>query len=491
MAKDLDESDLLHKIDHAPTNKFHLKAIVVSGMGFFTDAYILFITATALPIIMAYFSISNSNNIFGASTFLGLPAAEFEIGLIGSMALFGAFVGAVVFGIIGDKFGRKYAYGMEMIVLVVFTVISAFSISPLMLMISRFILGIGVGGDYPISSTIMSEYSNIKSRGKLVQSVFAMQGFGLLAGAVVGLVAIHTMPLFYAWRVMLGIGAIPAASVIYLRRKIRETPRYSLEIRGNINESAKAVADVVGPSDLDKYTSSKNVTARKVSIRKYALMLVATAGSWFLFDMAFYGTTVNNGTILTAMGFTTGATLTSQIGEIAVGNVILALAFAIPGYWIAFALLDRAGRKLLQWLGFSVMAVVYFIFALDFVGLKNDVFLLLALYGISYLFANIGPNSTTFILPTELFPTQIRSTAHGLSASAGKLGAGIFALLEPVLAILYGLKTVFGLLTAFSLLGVLLTVLVIRETKGLSLESASALKDLDIRMHPEVLENKL
>lgn len=486
-----EDSDLLDRIDHAPTNRFHIKAIVVSGMGFFTDAYILFITATALPIIMAYFSISNGNNIFGASTFLGLPAAEFELGLIGSMALFGAFVGAILFGIIGDKFGRKYAYGMEMIVLVVFTVISAFSINPLMLMISRFVLGVGVGGDYPISSTIMSEYSNIKSRGKLVQSVFAMQGFGLLAGAVVGLVAIHTMPMFYAWRVMLGIGAIPAASVIYLRRKIRETPRYSLEIKGNVSEGAKAVADVVGHSDVERVVENRSVSTQKVSIRKYALMLVATAGSWFLFDMAFYGTTVNNGTILAAMGFTSGATLVSQIGQIAVGNVILALAFAIPGYWIAFALLDRTGRKLLQWLGFSVMAVVYFIFALDFVGLKNDVFLLLALYGVSYLFANIGPNSTTFILPTELFPTKIRSTAHGISASAGKLGAGLFALLEPVLAALYGLKTVFGLLTIFSIMGVLLTLTVIRETKGMSLESASALRDVDLRTRPEVYQDKI
>lgn len=491
MSQDMDDSGLLRKIDEAPTNRFHIKAIVVSGMGFFTDAYILFITATALPIIMAYFAIGGSNNIFGSSTFLGLPSAQFELGLIGSMALFGAFIGAIFFGIIGDKFGRKYAYGMEMIVLVVFTVISAFSVSPLMLMASRFILGIGVGGDYPISSTIMSEYSNVKSRGKLVQSVFAMQGFGLLAGALVGLITIHTMPLFYAWRVMLGIGAIPAASVIYLRRKIRETPRYSLEIRGNMQEGAKAVADVVGAKDVEMFAESRSISARKVSIRKYAMMLVATAGSWFLFDMAFYGTTVNNGTILSAMGFSNGATLVAQVGQIAVGNVILALAFAIPGYWIAFALLDRTGRKSLQWIGFTVMALVYFIFALDFVGLKNDVFLLLVLYGVSYLFANIGPNSTTFILPTELFPTQIRSTAHGISASSGKLGAGIFALLEPVLAALYGLTTVFGMLTAFSLLGVVLTIGVIRETKGMTLESASALRESGLRSQSEIYQEKI
>ncbi len=491
MVEEVDNSDLLDRIDRAPTNRFHVKAIIVSGMGFFTDAYILFITATALPIIAAYFGISGANNMFGASTFLGLPATEFEIGLIGSMALFGAFVGAIIFGIIGDKLGRKYAYGMEMMVLVIFTVISAFSINPLMLMISRFILGIGVGGDYPISSTIMSEYSNIKSRGKLVQSVFAMQGFGLLAGAVVGLVSIHTMPLYYAWRVMLGVGAIPAASVIYLRRKIRETPRYSIEIKGNVNEGAKAVADVVGSSNFNNATESRSVNSKGVTLRKYAMMLVATAGSWFLFDMAFYGTTVNNGTILSAMGFSSGATLVSQIGQIAVGNVILALAFAIPGYWIAFALIDRTGRKFLQWTGFSVMAVVYFIFALDFIGLKHDVFLLLALYGVSYLFANIGPNSTTFILPTELFPTKIRSTAHGISASAGKLGAGLFALLEPVLAVLYGLKSIFTLLTVFSVIGVILTLTVIRETKGLSLESASALREPNSEVRPRSTLGKI
>ncbi len=474
------EDGLLQKIDRAPTNRFHAKAVVVAGMGFFTDAYILFITATALPIIMVYFSITSGNNIFGSSTIFGLSSASFEEGLIGSMALFGAFVGAIVFGVIGDKFGRKYAYGMEMIVLVVFTIISAFSINPLMLMISRFILGIGVGGDYPISSTIMSEYSNVKSRGKLVQSVFAMQGFGLLTGALVGLIAIHVMPLNYSWRVMLGAAAIPAASVIYLRRKIRESPRYSIEIKGDVSEGARAVSDVTGVKESGPLTAS-SVAASNITLKRYLLPLIATAGSWFLFDMAFYGTTVNNGAILGAMGLSSGSVLSvASIGKIAIGNVILALAFAVPGYWIAFGLLDRVGRKALQWIGFTAMAVVYFIFALDFIGLKSDIYLLLSLYGLSYLFANIGPNSTTFILPTELFPTKIRSTAHGISASSGKMGAGIFSLLEPVLAAAYGFGLIFAMLTVFSAIGVVLTLTIIKETKGKSLEVSSAITDSDV-----------
>ena len=217
MSKDND-NDLLKNLDQAKVNRFHGKAIFVAGMGFFSDAYDLFVISTAAPII-------ESSVVFGGQ----IAGNTFISGMIGAAALFGAFLGAMIFGRIADKKGRKFTYGVEMSILVVFAIISAFSVNVTMLIISRFILGIGIGGDYPISATIMSEYSNVKSRGKLVLSVFAMQGFGLLAGAIVGLASTAFLPVTESWRFMLGFGAIPAASVIYLRRKILETPRYSLE----------------------------------------------------------------------------------------------------------------------------------------------------------------------------------------------------------------------------------------------------------------------
>ncbi len=474
MAERDGSSDILLALDQARTGKFHIKTLFTAGMGFFSDAYDLFVTSTALPIIVAVFGITSGHNIFGTGTIGPLSAVSVETGLIGSMALFGAFLGALVFGRIADLKGRRYIYGLEMSILVVFALVSALSTSILMLIISRFILGVGVGGDYPVSSTIMSEFSNVRNRGKMVLSVFAMQGFGLLFGSLVGLVAIHFLPLDYAWRFMLGFGAVPAASVIYLRRRIKESPRYSLEA-GDARKAAQAVEAATGKQVKVSYDV---VDTRKIPtsfiIRRYWFILLGTAGSWFLFDMAFYGTSINSGQILSEIGYgAVAGNLRATIFNIATGNAILAGIFAVPGYWIAVGLVDRVGRKRLQWMGFTAIAIIYFIFALKYVYITRDLTMFVALYGMSYLFGNIGPNSTTFLLPTELFPTEFRTTGHGISASSGKLGAGIFTFLIPVIEALYGLQTVLGTLAIIAALGAVLTVITISETKNRSLEQTS------------------
>ncbi len=465
------DNNILADADNAPTGRFHLKAIFVASMGFFTDAYDLFAISTALPLIEFQFGLTAKSD-----TFL--------VGLVGAAVLIGAVIGALTFGRIGDVMGRKYVYGLEMTILVIFAIVSAFSVNVYMLIIVRFLLGIGIGGDYPISSTIMSEYSNVKSRGKMVQTVFAMQGFGLLLGAVIGLIAIRTMPADYAWRFMLAFGAIPAGSVIYLRRKIKETPRYSLQTKGDAVAAAAAVEDITHKKiNVDE----KTVKVQKVSFRKYLPYLIGTAGSWFLFDMAFYGTSINNSLVFASIGYGSAglATVAAAIHtayNTAVGNIIIAAAFEIPGYWIAFGLIDRAGRKLLQWAGFAVMGIVYLTLAILYTPISADIPIFIGLYGASFLFANIGPNSTTFILPTELFPTQIRTTAHGISAGAGKTGAAIFTFLVPTIIVALGLPGLFAILTVLAFVAVTITLIFIKETKEKSLEQTSTAPNINLKL---------
>jgi PHS family inorganic phosphate transporter-like MFS transporter len=459
MVENQNGTDLLGKADRAPTGRFHYKVMFTASMGFFTDAYDLFAISTALPLIVSasIFNVTNS----------------FVSGMIGAAALIGAVIGALTFGRIADLRGRKYVYGLEMAILVVFAIISALSVNVWMLIISRLFLGIGIGGDYPISSTIMSEYSNIKSRGRLVQTVFAMQGFGLLLGAVIGLIAVHLVSADLAWRIMLGFGAIPAASVIYLRRKLAETPRYSLQTKGDSKAAAEALTVITGKQDVPAEPVVRETGSTKGLLAKYAALLIGTAGSWLLFDMAFYGTSINNSFVFAAMGYGSVKNAVLLAQHTAIGNIILAAAFEIPGYWIAWAAIDKVGRKTLQWVGFIIMGAVYLTFAIALTPLKADIPLFIGIYGVSYLFGNIGPNSTTFILPTELFPTQIRTTAHGISAGAGKTGAAIFTFLLPAIEAAYGLPAVFSILTALSLVGVFLTLVFIKETKGRSLEQTS------------------
>ncbi len=479
MGTSMENNDILGGLDNSGLKRGHVRTMFVAGMGFFTDAYLLFVLTVASPILASTYGF-NLVAIKGTTNLLGFQVLNIQIieGLISSAVLFGAFFGALIFGHISDMYGRKKIYGLELSIMIIFTVLSAISVNYLMLIITRFIVGIGVGGDYPISSTIMSEYSSSKHRGKLVSMVFAMQGFGLVSGALVGLGSIYILPIADSWRLMLAFGAIPAIYVVYLRRKLMETPRFSLQVEGNKGAAERAISTItgVGAGSVDQtITKVKKLSSKDYmhSLRKYLIFVLGTTISWFIFDMAFYGTTLNNGFILQQIGYGSSASLRTTIFNTAIGDTILAGAFALPGYWISVGLIDKAGRRLLQWLGFAVMAISYIVLGFEYSFLKTDIDLFIMVFGVSYLFGNIGPNTTTFILPTELFPTNIRSTAHGIAASIAKLGAGIFTFLFLILGTALGNGGEFELLGAMAAIGAVVTLLTIRETKGLSLEVSS------------------
>jgi PHS family inorganic phosphate transporter-like MFS transporter len=155
----LTRSSPFEAVDDTRLSFNHIKIWFTSGMGFFTDAYDLFIIGVALIIFGAYslpgFTMSTS--------VLGLPAA----GFIGASAIFAAVIGQLIFGFLADRIGRKTVYGVEAMILALGAILSALSPNLYWLIIFRFIEGIGIGGDYPVSATIMSEYSNVKDRGKL------------------------------------------------------------------------------------------------------------------------------------------------------------------------------------------------------------------------------------------------------------------------------------------------------------------------------------
>jgi len=147
--------------------------------------------------------------------------------------------------------------------------------------------------------------------------------------------------------------------------------------------------------------------------------------------------------------------------------------FAVPGYIAAILLLDRAGRKVIQLLGFAMMALMFLLIGIIPSVTANAVPFVL-LYGISYFFTEFGPNTTTFVYPAEIFPVEVRTTAHGISAGAGKLGAFAGAYLFPVMLAsslgIRGAEIVAGLV---ALAGLLLTLALLPEPKGKSLEELS------------------
>ncbi len=195
-------------LDDSKVTRFQYKIMFVSGMGFFTDAYDLFVIGVVVALLKPQWHLSTG-----------------QVSLLNSATLAASAVGALVFGRVADILGRKKIYGYEVLILAIGAIASAFSPNYTFLLVSRVILGIGIGGDYPVSATIMSEYSGKKSRGKMVGLVFAMQGAGLVVGPLIAslLLASH-VPDSLIWRILLGLGAIPGLAVFYLRRRINETP---------------------------------------------------------------------------------------------------------------------------------------------------------------------------------------------------------------------------------------------------------------------------
>jgi MFS transporter, PHS family, inorganic phosphate transporter len=448
-------------LDDAKINRFQLKIMFVSGMGFFTDAYDLFVIGIVVALLKTEWNLSTG-----------------QVSWLNSATLLASAVGAIVFGRVADILGRKRIYGYEVLILAIGALASAFAPNYTFLLICRIILGIGIGGDYPVSATIMSEYSGKQTRGRMVGLVFAMQGAGLIVGPLVAAILLGSgLSDDYTWRILLALGAIPGLAVFYLRRKIQETPRFAAA--GGAHEEAEAaIAHATGTARAPK--AAPESKARHVqgalegfqtllNHKRMLLWLIGTAGAWLLLDFCYYGNTISTPEILKLLN-----PHASELYNVLVQLAIFA-AFAVPGYVVAILLLDKTGRKSIQVLGFAMMGLMFLLIGL-IPGATTTAVTFILLYGVSYFFTEFGPNTTTFIYPAELFPVEVRTTGHGISAGAGKLGAFLGAFLFPdFLASSLGIRGAEIIAGVVAAAGLVLTVALLPEPNGKSLEELTEL----------------
>jgi MFS family permease len=460
-------TDLLSRMDEAKLSRLHWRIMFISGMGFFTDAYDLFIIGVVMEMLKHEWTIS--------------PIAE---GLVTSTALIASAVGAVLFGRIADMLGRKRIYGYEVLVLAAGAIASAFSPNIWWLIVFRAILGVGIGGDYPVSSTIMAEYAGKKTRGMMVSLVFAMQAAGLIVGPVLAATLLASgLNQDIAWRLLLAFGAVPALAVFQMRRNLAETPRYLLaaghhdafhstahQVLGTQSPAAAAV-----PQAQPKLKTSFSEGFR-VLLTSHAMMrrLVGASLAWFFMDFAYYGNTVSSPMVLKAI-----TPNQSLLWHTLLQLAIFAIA-AMPGYLVAAAMMDRMGRKSIQILGFAMMAATFAAMAL-IPGIDQLVVPFVIIYGISYFFTEFGPNATTFVYPAEIFPVEGRTTGHGIASAMGKLGGFVGVFLFPILMHWHGLLSAELAAAVVSVLGLLVTLWMLPETMGKSLEELNRPNEANAR----------
>lgn len=439
--------DAVMHTEETALGKFHAKMVLTAGIGFFTDAYDLFIIGIVTSILAPIWHLST-----------------LEVAFLNGAALASAAFGAVFFGFFSDRYGRKKLYGFEVLILFLGAVLSAFSVSFAWLLIARIIVGFGIGGDYPSSAVVISENSTRKNRGFLVLLVFAMQAVGLIVGpALASLLLASHLSHEIIWRILVGLGAIPAASVFYLRRNIQESPHYLRSKESIPVEVSRVVRDLAAPKEgVSAYDMQKNKPS--LLSKKWLTCLIGTAGAWFLLDVAFYGNGVSSVMIINAIH--PNATLLAHT----IISAGLFLIFAVPGYALAAKYVDKIGRKPLQYMGFLMMSLMYALMAWV-PSIDHTVPLFMALFGISFFFVNFGPNTTTFLIPSEIYPTSIRARAHGISAAVGKLGAFFGAFTFPFLLRDFDVFSTMGLMSVIAFLGIFTTML-LPEMKNKSLSDA-------------------
>jgi MFS transporter, PHS family, inorganic phosphate transporter len=313
--------------------------------------------------------------------------------------------------------------------------------------------------------------------------VFSMQGLGLIMGPLVAIVLLTSgFSQDLTWRLMLGFGAIPALATFYLRRKIAETPRFTLMMNGDLNTATQTAKHATsnktsqqGVAPRAKQQAQKSGLALLLS-RRYLRWIIGTAGAWFLLDIAYYGSTTSNTLILKMLN-----PHADQVTNM-VYMLLIFLIAALPGYILAALTIDRMGRKTIQCMGFGVMALTYTLLALV-PALSSLTIPFLALYGIGYLFTEWGPNTTTFVYPAEIFSVRVRSSAHGIAAGLGKVGAFVGAFAFPYLLAQFHIQGTMAFAAVVALLGLILTFFTLPEPNGRSLEEISG--DLDFLSPPE------
>jgi MFS family permease len=396
----------------------------------------------------------------------------------------------------------------------------------------RFALGFGIGGDYPLSATIASEYSSTKWRGAFVGSVFAMQGFGILSAAIVSIITISCFHdsivnydinyLDYVWRIIIGFGCVPAILTIYLRSQLPETPRFTVDVEKNENKAMQNVTAVKGGDSAFADDYGEHNTFDRISfasVHRYLTypsilrnrnfwVLIGTASTWFLLDIAFYSQNLFLPNILEDIGyspplslpaskcvkahncpvyplpippfggnFTCSGTCAEQVYDkiykTAAGNAITACMGTVPGYWFTVALVDTMGRVNIQFMGFGIMTTILIVLSAAYFQIrKASKWLFIVMYALTFFFANFGPNATTFITPVELFTTKYRSTLHGISAASGKAGAIVGAFGFGQMFLTVGMQRTLAALAITNFVGMLCTVFV-PETKQMDLEDAA------------------
>ncbi|MUL85493.1 MULTISPECIES: MFS transporter [unclassified Mycolicibacterium] len=440
-----------HLIDDAPLTSFHKKLTLFSSGGPFIDGYALSIIGVALITL---------------EPAMGLTSTE--IGLVGAASLIGIFVGGGLFGYITDKVGRHLMYIADLVALAVFSVMSAFAGEAWQIIALRFLLGVAIGADYPIATSLLAEFLPKKQRGRMLGAMFVVWAVGAAAAYIVGFLLRDFGP--DAWRLLLASPAIFAVITLLARMGTPESPRWLLS-KGRVAEADAAIKQTFGQqfgvADLAGEGSGQTpaTSFTQVFKRPYLNRTIFVAVFWTAQVIPLFAVYTFAPDLLASFGLHGDANLYG-------GSLLISLLFVVGGL-PGLYLVERIGRRPLLIGSFAIIVLALAIPAL-IPGVPPVVFFLaLAVYAVTS-----GASSfLEIVYPNELFPTEVRATAVGVGTAVSRIGSAGGTYLMPLALTALGAGGALGVGAAVTAVGLVVSIFMAPETKGVALTDNATLTD--------------
>lgn len=427
------------KFEEMQMTRFHYRLITVAGLGTLFDSMDVGIISFVLAALIGAWRLDSV-----------------MVGVVGSISLVGMAVGAALAGTVADRLGRRKIFMLTLAVYSVATGLSAASLALWMLIVFRFIVGLGLGGELPVTSTMVTEFLPRRDRGR---GIVLLESFWALGWLVAALVSYLFIPRF-GWRSGFLVGMLPALYILYLRRGIPESPRYLMRT-GRMKEAHEvmtlAAGHEVAASDMTVMSPAKRTRVSDLFRHGQSSKTVMLWILWMGMNFAYYGMFLWLPSVLVTHGYSLVTSLK---------YTLIVTIVQLPGYFSAGLLVDRVGRKPVLVIYILLSAVSAYLF-----GHAHGTEQIL-LFGSMLSFFNLGAWGVTYAYTVEQYPTMIRGTGSGWAMGIGRIGGIVGPFVVGVLlAMKLGLSAVFGLFAVALVIAALAVLILGKETKGVALES--------------------
>lgn len=432
-------------MDDVAMTPFLRKITFFSSGGSFLDGYVLSLIGVALTQIVPAFGLTD---VWSAA--------------IGASVLVGIFVGTITGGYLTDAIGRKKMFIIDLVAIGLFSLLSVFVAEAWQLVAARFFIGVFVGADYPIATSLIAEFTPKEHRSISMGMVSAAWYLGATVAAVVGygLYGVED-----GWKWMLGSAVVPCVVLLVGRHDIPESPLW-LASKGRHAEARAVMDRVFGPDvELAPVKPTDKMPLATLLHGEYLKRMIFLGVFILCQVVPMYAIYTFGPEIMTAFGLGEGHE--AILGESAVS--LFFLVGSIPAmFW-----LNSMGRRPLLLMSFALMAAGLLVLGL---WPTAPVTVIILAFGL-YAFFSGGPGILQWLYPNELFPTEVRATAVGIAIGFSRIGTIAATYGTPLALDVWGVGPVMLVAAGLVLLGLVLSYFLAPETRGKSLAETSGVSN--------------